>query len=82
MTDAQKNKMDTLSKHRHAIEALARENDVPLEQVEELYRIEIVKLERVARIKNYVPVLASRSVKAQLRAENNDGDEPEAATGS
>jgi len=49
------------------IESLARETDMPLERVQELYTIEREKLERTARIKTYVPVLIHRHVKALLR---------------
>ncbi len=57
----------SVSKDLAAIEALARENDVSVEAVESLYRIEVGKLERVARIKTYVPVLAGRQVRNLLR---------------
>jgi len=49
------------------IEILARETDMPLEFVEEIYTNERAKLERTARIKTYVPVLIHRYVKALLR---------------
>jgi hypothetical protein len=49
------------------IESLARETDMPLQVVEEIYTIERAKLERTARIKTYVPVLIHRHVKALLR---------------
>lgn len=58
------------SKDLAAIEALARENDVSFEAVESLYRIEVVKLEQVARIKTYVPVLAGRRVRSLLREDS------------
>jgi Protein of unknown function (DUF3562) len=49
------------------IETLARETDMPIELVEEIYTNERAKLERTARIKTYVPVLIHRYVKALLR---------------
>lgn len=49
------------------IESLAREADMPREIVAKLYNVERAKLERVAKIKTYVPVLAHRRVKALLR---------------
>jgi hypothetical protein len=49
------------------IEMLARETDMPLELVQEIYVSEREKLERTARIKTYVPVLTHRHVKALLR---------------
>jgi Protein of unknown function (DUF3562) len=49
------------------IESLARETDMPVEVVEQIYTSEREKLERTARIKTYVPVLIHRQVKALLR---------------
>ena len=49
------------------IELLAQETRVPRELVAKLYSSERAKLERTARIKTYVPVLAHRQVKALLR---------------
>jgi hypothetical protein len=50
-------------------ETLARETDTPVDTVREIYRVEREKLERSARIKTYVPVLAHRRVKALLQVE-------------
>ena len=49
------------------MESLARETDMPVELVQEIYTSERAKLERTARIKTYVPVLIHRHVKALLR---------------
>jgi hypothetical protein len=49
------------------IELLARETQMPPELVAKVYSRERAKLERTARIKTYVPVLAHRQVKALLR---------------
>jgi Protein of unknown function (DUF3562) len=49
------------------IESLARETDMPVELVHEIYNAERAKLEETARIKTYVPVLVHRHVKALLR---------------
>jgi gamma-glutamyl phosphate reductase len=49
------------------IESLARETDMPIEIVQAIYTIERAKLERMARIKTYLPVLIHRHVKALLR---------------
>jgi hypothetical protein len=49
------------------IELLARETDMPLDLVQEIYVSEREKLERTARIKTFVPVLTHRHVKARLR---------------
>lgn len=49
------------------MESLARETDMPVEIVNEVYRRERAKIERTARIKTYVPVLTHRHVKELLR---------------
>jgi hypothetical protein len=49
------------------IENLARETDMPVEIVHEIYSIEHAKLEQGARIKTYVPVLTRRRVKDLLQ---------------
>jgi hypothetical protein len=49
------------------IELLARETDMPIETVHEIYNIEHAKLEQLARIKTYVPVLIRRRVKELLQ---------------
>jgi hypothetical protein len=49
------------------IESLARETDMPVEIVQQIYTSERAKLERTARIKTYVPVLIHRQVKALLQ---------------
>jgi hypothetical protein len=49
------------------IESLARETDMPVELVQEVYMSERAKLEETAGIKTYVPVLIHRHVKALLR---------------
>ena len=49
------------------IENLARETDMPVELVQEIYTSERARLERTARIKTFVPVLIHRHVKDLLR---------------
>jgi hypothetical protein len=49
------------------IESLARETDMPVELVQEIYSGERARFEKSARIKTYVPVLLHRHVKALLR---------------
>ncbi len=51
------------------IELLARKTGVPVDTVHEIYRVERDKLERSARIKTFVSVLAQRRVKALLQVE-------------
>jgi hypothetical protein len=54
------------------IELLARETGTPVDTVQEIYRAERDKLERSARIKTYVSVLAHRRVKALLHIERGN----------
>ena len=54
------------------IELLARETGTPIDTVQEIYRVERDKLERSARIKSYVSVLAHRRVKALLQVERGN----------
>jgi hypothetical protein len=49
------------------IELLARETHMPRDLVAKIYVTERTHLERMARIKTYVPVLTHRRVKAVLR---------------
>ena len=54
------------------IELLARETGTPVDTVQEIYRVERDKLERSARIKTFVSVLAHRRVKALLHVERGN----------
>jgi len=54
------------------IELLARRTGTPVDAVQEIYRIERDKLERSARIKTFVSVLAHRRVKAVLQVERGN----------
>jgi Protein of unknown function (DUF3562) len=58
-----------LADRKSEIEQLARETHMPLELVDEIYTIEHAKLDRIARIKTFVPVLTRRRVKARLRTQ-------------
>jgi hypothetical protein len=49
-------------------ERLARETNTPLEQVTEIYEIETAELERTARIKTYVDVLAIHRTRVLLHS--------------
>jgi hypothetical protein len=61
--------LDNLNgKDRAVIEALSRDEGMPFDQVSEIYRIECVQLEEVARIKTFVSVIASRRTRNRLRA--------------
>jgi hypothetical protein len=61
------------SKHQANIEALAREESAPIDEVTALYTIEHAKLDAVARIKTFVPVIANRRVRSRLREERAEG---------
>jgi hypothetical protein len=52
---------------RAATEAIARETDTSLEEVEKLYEEELEDLANDAKITQYLGVLASRRVKMKLR---------------
>jgi hypothetical protein len=52
---------------RLAMESLAQELDVPLEQVERVYRAETRAVEAGARIRNFVPVIVAGRVRSSLR---------------
>jgi hypothetical protein len=68
MNDQTSNPPSTVSRESD-IELLARETDTPVDTVQEIYRVERDKLDRSARIKTFVSVLAHRRVKALLRVE-------------
>lgn len=52
---------------RAALESLAQELGVPIEQVESVYRKEASTFEATARIKHFVPVLIASHVRNELR---------------
>ena len=54
------------AKHLAAIAALAQETRRPLDEVKEVYEVELARLRIEARITDYVPLFASRSTKARL----------------
>jgi hypothetical protein len=53
------------------IEALARETDTPLATVHRIYEAEHAKLDPLAKIKTFVPVLIRRRVKELLRTQRS-----------
>lgn len=68
-----KDKLAEPSKHQAIIEALAREASASIDEVTALYTIEHAKLDAVARIKTFVPVIANRRVRSRLRDERAEG---------
>ena len=62
-------KSNGTDKHGLAVQALAKEASVPIEQVESLYRIERAELEMAARITTFVPLLTAKHVRRKLQEE-------------
>jgi len=56
------------SNQNATIEALARETDMPIAIVKEIYITQHTQLEKDARVKTYLPVLTSSRVKHILNA--------------
>jgi hypothetical protein len=56
------------------IEALARETGAPVHRVQEIYEVEYDKLDRSARIKTFVPVLAHRHIRTLLQVERGKAE--------
>lgn len=59
-----------------AMESLAHELGVTLEQVETVFRREIERLGAQARIKSFLPVLVTRRVRSELRNKQRRNEEP------
>jgi Protein of unknown function (DUF3562) len=55
-------------KHRQSVENLAGYLDMPRERVVAVYEQELVLMGRIARIRDYLPILVSRRVKRLLRS--------------
>jgi Protein of unknown function (DUF3562) len=51
------------------METLARETDTPVATVHEVYKIEHAKLDKMAKIKTFVPVIIRRRVKELLQTQ-------------
>jgi len=54
---------------RSAVETLAVRSNKPFETIERLYLEELARLERDARIRTYLPLVALRRVRDMLRRE-------------
>jgi hypothetical protein len=61
------------------LEALAREMDVPLDDVAQLYAREFATLAAGARITSFLPILATRKVRTLLRQRGHPRATPAAA---
>ncbi len=55
------------SDRRH-IERLSEETDTPIEEVEAVYVIERARLQRVAKLKTFIPVIVSANVRKQFKS--------------
>jgi hypothetical protein len=53
------------------IESLARETNMPLAAVQGIYKVERARLDQVAKIKIYIPMLIRRRVKDLLRSQQH-----------
>ncbi|HVN42269.1 MAG TPA: DUF3562 domain-containing protein [Steroidobacteraceae bacterium] len=49
------------------VDGLARELELPVEEVESVYFSEVTRLEKSARVKTFVSVLAAGSARMRLR---------------
>jgi Protein of unknown function (DUF3562) len=56
------------TKNDQIIEALAKETEVPVERVREIYESECSRLDADARVKTYVSVIATRLVRRALHS--------------
>jgi hypothetical protein len=54
-------------RHAHAIQTLARDMGIPVEEVNQLYEQELEKLKEYARVKDFLPLIVSRRVKDLLK---------------
>jgi hypothetical protein len=54
------------SAQRRAIERLARETELPIDEVAALYELERRALDETAKVKRFLPIFALRSVREQL----------------
>lgn len=55
-------------KHRQSVENLSGCLDMPQERIAAIYEQELVLMGRIARIRDYLPILVSRRVKNLLRS--------------
>jgi len=58
---------NTVASHQLAIQRLSERSHASLQDVEQMYLVELSRLESHARIKQYLPLLASRRVRELLR---------------
>jgi hypothetical protein len=56
------------AKHEQVIHAIATEMDVSVERVRAIYELECSRLDAHARVKTFVPLIATRLVKTALQS--------------
>ncbi|HUI45164.1 MAG TPA: DUF3562 domain-containing protein [Nitrospirota bacterium] len=56
-----------VDQHSRAIQKLAQELQLPADEIRQYYMADLDVLKKEARIRAFLPVLVSRSVKARLR---------------
>lgn len=54
-------------KHRQSVENLSTALEVPVERIIAVYEHELILIGKIARIRDYLPILVSRRVKDLLR---------------
>lgn len=70
MTSADRQRRVT-GPHRAAVDKLARDLDLPVEEVEKVYLSEMARIESGARIKTFLTVLTVGSVRSRLRRDGH-----------
>ena len=58
-------------KHRQSVEYLSGTLDVPRDCIVAVYEQELKLMERMARIRDYLPILVSRRVKELVQRDSN-----------
>lgn len=66
----------TTARHERAIEALARQEHMPIEHVAQLYERELALLTVGARITHFLPILTIRKVRDLLRQRHHTVHDP------
>lgn len=65
------NRVGDPSRNDHLIEALAKEQNAPVDRVREMFEEERARLDADARIKTFVSVIATRLVRISLSSDTS-----------
>ena len=57
-----------LRKHQQSVENLSAYLDMPRDHIFAVYDQELIRMEQMARVRDYLPILVSRRVKSMLRS--------------